>query len=119
MTKDNNNDEDYIPGVTPWHKPTEKELGFKPLSDEEFEKVKEKAAETKEERWKDIGWGKTPEEFDSQLSREKDWLRHFEHADNEPLFPTNDMEPPPPGPLISFKFDDIVNFFKGLFGGKN
>jgi hypothetical protein len=31
-------------------------------------------------RWKELGWGETPEEFDARLSREQDWLKNFEHA---------------------------------------
>jgi len=116
------NDDDYEPGSTPYVKPTEKELGFKPLSNAEFEVVKARAGETTEERWGGIyglGLGKTEEEFDTQLSREKAWLQQFEHAEDDPNFDNHPAGKPQPMFRDRYTFEQVGNFFNWLFGKSN
>jgi hypothetical protein len=113
-----NNDEDYIPGVTPWHRPTDEELGFKPLSNTEFEKVKKHAAETKDERWSGLYPDKTTKEFDRDLAIEQDQLRKFENDYNDPPVQNSDVDEDISQPLFTWSFEDIGNFFKRLMGKK-
>jgi len=116
-------EDDYEPGVDPYTKPTEKELGFKPLSNAEFDLVKARAGETVEERWGGIyglGLGKTEEEFDTQLSREKSWLKQFENAEEDRQASIH-LEDRDPAIMfhVRYTFERVANFFNRLFGRTN
>lgn len=115
-------DDDYIPGVTPYVKPTNEELGFTPLSNAEFEKVKEHAAETREERLGGpggLGLHETNEEFDRQLAVEHDQLSHFEDDTSDSNFePEQNYPEPYPDAMFEKKitFGRINEFMKKLLG---
>lgn len=115
-------DDDYIPGVTPYVKPTEAELGFKPLSNTEFEKVKEHAAETREERLGGpggLGLHETEAQFDRQLAVEHDELKHFENDTSDQNFdPDYNYPQPYPDAMFEkkFTFKQINDFMKWVLG---
>jgi len=120
------NTEDYIPGVTPYVKPTEEELGFKPLSNAEFEQVKQHAEETKEERLggpRGLGLHKTEAEFEHDLQVENAFIRQFEGDIDGPgsMEPQNNYpQAEDAGPDATFKlhwtFWEINDFIKKILG---